>query len=90
VNVQQTSTGVAAASGGTILQQHIEDNQQRLIAMMCTHLQISPNDLLTDDIKTYPEFMKVLRTVAVSTNKYYDLVSTWKGKQAFVKKESIR
>ena len=29
VNVQQTSTGVAAAaSSGTILQQHIEENQQ--------------------------------------------------------------
>jgi len=37
---------------------------------------------------TLNEFIKVLTTVAVTANKYCDLVSTWKGKQAFVKKES--
>ena len=63
VNVQQTSTAVAAASGGATLQEHIEENQERVISMMCIHLQISPNDLLTDDIKIHPEFMKVLTMV---------------------------
>ena len=75
-------------SGGAALQENTEENQRRVVSMMCTHLQISPKDLLTDDIKTHPEFMKVSTTIAVSTNQYYDLVSTWKEKQPFVKRES--
>jgi len=88
VNMQHTSRAVAAASDRTTLQEHIEENQEWVVSTMCTHLQISPNDLLTDDIKTHPEFMKVLTTVAVSINQYYELVSTWKGKQSFVKRKS--
>ena len=38
--VQHTPVAVVAASGGMVLQQHIEDHQERAISMMCTHLQI--------------------------------------------------
>ena len=88
MEVKHTTAAVVAASGGTILQQHIEDNKQRTISMMCTHLKIEPNDLLTDDLTSHPEFMKVLSTVAVSTNQYYDIVLVWKSKQSFVKQGS--
>lgn len=50
MEVQHTPAAVVAASGGMVLQQHIEDNQERAISMMCTHLQIEPSDLLTDDL----------------------------------------
>jgi len=88
VEVQHTPAAVGAASGGTVLQQHIEDNQERAISMLCTHLQIAPNDLLTDDLTSHPEFMKVLTTVAVSTNQYFDVVSVWKNNQSIVKQGS--
>ena len=82
------ASSVGAASGRMVLQQHIEDNQERAISMMCTHLQIECNDLLTDDLTLHPEFMKVLTTVAVSTNQYFEIVSVWKSKQSFVKQGS--
>ena len=66
VEVQHTPAAVVAASGGMVLQQHIEDNQERAISMMCTYLQIEPSDLLTEDLTSQPEFMKVLTTVAVA------------------------
>ena len=39
MEVQHTPAAVVAASGGMVLQQHIEDNQERAISMMYTHLQ---------------------------------------------------
>ena len=88
MEVQHTPVAVVAATAGMVLQQHIEDNQEQAISMMCTHLQIEPSDLLTDDVTSHPEFMKVLTTVAVSTNQYFDVVSVWKSKQGFVKQGS--
>lgn len=79
---------VVSASGGTVLQQRIEDNQERAISMTCSHLQIEPDNLLTDDKTSHPEFMKVLTTVAVSANQYFDLVTVWKCKQSFIKQGS--
>ena len=56
--------------------------------MMCTHLQIEPDNLLTVDLTSHPEFIKVLTMVAVSTNQYFDLVTVWKSRQSFIKQGS--
>jgi len=87
VEAQHTPAAVVTASGGTVLQ-HIEDNQEQVISIMCTHLQIEPKDLLTDDLTSHPEFMKVLTTVAVSVNHYFGVVSIWKCKRNFIKQGS--
>ena len=39
---------------------------------MCTNLDIPANDLLTEDVTTHCEFMKVLADVAVSVNEYFE------------------
>ena len=53
---------------------------------MCTNLDIPANDLLTEDVTTHYEFIKVLADVAVSVNEYFELSMQWKGQQSFVKK----
>ena len=55
---------------------------------MCTNLDIPANDLLTEDVTTHCEFMKVLADVVASINKYFELSMQWKGHQSFVKKNS--
>ena len=87
MEVQHTPAAVVAASGGMVLQQHIEDNQERTISMMCTHLQIEPSDPLTDDLTSYPEFMKVLTTVAVACKDQH-FYSTLCGRGEGVSKKS--
>ena len=55
---------------------------------MCTNLDIPANDLLTEDVTTHCEFMKVLADVAVSVNEYFEFSMQWEGHQSFVKKNS--
>ncbi|XP_065905841.1 uncharacterized protein [Dysidea avara] len=55
---------------------------------MCTNLNISACDLLTEDVTTHNEFMKVLADVAISVNEYFELSTVWKGHQSFIKKNS--
>ena len=51
--------------------------------MICTHLHVALNDLLTDSLTLHPEFVKVLTTVAVSTNHFVHVVLVWKNTQLF-------
>ena len=90
IDIQQVSTGAASCStsGDDNLMRHIEEGQKSAISVMCTNLRIPASDLLTEDVTTHHEFMKVLADVAVSTNEYYKLSMVWKGHQSFAKKHS--
>jgi len=68
------------------LMRHVEEGQQIAISVMCTNLHIAAYDLLTEDVITHQEFMKVLADVAVSVKKYFEVSIQWKGHQSFVKK----
>jgi len=52
---------------------HIEDSQRIAISVMCTNLNISAGNLLTEDVTTHNEFMKVLADVIISVNEYFEL-----------------
>jgi len=67
---------------------NIEDNQRIAISVMCTNLNISAGNLLTEDVTTHNEFMKALADVAISVNEYFELLTVWKGHQSFSKKNS--
>jgi len=67
---------------------HIEDSQRIAISVMCTNLNISAGNLLTKDVTTHNEFMKVLADVAIFVNEYFELSTVWKGHQSFSKKNS--
>ena len=47
---QQVSTGVTSCSTDDNLMHHIEDSQWIAISVMCTNLNISTCDLLTEDV----------------------------------------
>jgi len=65
VVTQQVSTDVASCSTDDNLMRHIEDSQWIAISVMCTNLNISAGNLLTEDVTTHNEFMKVLADVAI-------------------------
>ena len=71
-------------------EQHAKRGQATysITAHLCQILNIEPNDLLSDDVTSHPEFMQALTSVAVSGKEYHHLYSTWKGNQSFSKRGS--
>ena len=51
-------------------------------------IEINCFDLLSDDVRSHPEFMKMFNSIAVSSKEYFYLFLTWKDNQTFVKSQS--
>ena len=88
IETQQVSVGAVSCSSDGDFMRHIEEGQRNAVSVMYTNLDIPANDLLTEDVTTHCEFMKVLADVVVSVNEYFELLMQWKGHQSFVKKNS--
>ena len=49
---------------------YIEEGQRNAISVMCTNLDIPANDLLTEDVTTHCEFMKVLARAGAGASSF--------------------
>ena len=87
VATQEISTAATAAAGIGV-DKLVEDSQCCAITHLCLQIEINYSDLLSDDVRSHPEFMKMLTSIAVSSKEYFYLFSAWKDNQTFVKSQS--
>ena len=83
------STSAAAAAAGLDVQDKVTEGQMNAVTYLCHQLNVCPNELLTEDIKSHTEFMKALTSVGSSTKIYYSLTLSWQENQSFVKRGSM-
>lgn len=90
VNVNtQEATAASVLSTKESLQEHISSGQVNAVTFLCQKLGISASDLLSEDIRSHPEFMRALSSLAASSIDYFSLVALWKKRQSFKKSGSV-
>ena len=89
VDMQSTSAAAAAAAAGLDVQDKVTEGQMNAVTYLCHQLNVCPNELLTEDIKSHTEFMKALTSVGSSAKIYYSLTLSWQENQSFVKRGSM-